>query len=433
LLAASESVPRWATISGQTFKLSATSQPIVFSGPNVVVKATPYLPSVDGHTHCHDMVNSSCSANGDCTSCFTFNEADAALIKSQGRNFIRLGVVWAGAQPRDEDHLDPAFTRRLHALLNLTDKAGIHVMLDNHGDMTSSAGCGNGVPMWFSQKAAPELIGKQLETGFPFSLISSIRVDKVGGYDACGDNTTAWAEHAGDDNYNLLNRCCLAMNGGNPAGLGWTTINQKTMDFLLTEGAGRNDFVRFWKLIAQEVRQHPSAFALEPMNEPISINRRSMYDTWRAVTESVTQVVPDISVALADTGEGAVLPGWVTGLLDIVPLPYLAPSSDTVNWIKKSTNVFYAWHYYGNPKTVAEAIENVQAISAKWNVPSFATEFMGCSKWLACAAANISHSYWHYSSYCNTGADFGNRHVPTDTFGGCMLGWGDGDEQFICP
>ena len=23
----------------------------------------------------------------------------------QGRNFIRLGVVWAGAQPRDEDAL----------------------------------------------------------------------------------------------------------------------------------------------------------------------------------------------------------------------------------------------------------------------------------------------------------------------------------------
>ena len=59
-------------------------------------------------------------------------------------------------------------------------------MLDNHGDMTVTAGCGNGAPQWIAQKAAPELIGKQLKTGFPFSLISSINVKHVGGYDQYG-------------------------------------------------------------------------------------------------------------------------------------------------------------------------------------------------------------------------------------------------------
>jgi hypothetical protein len=49
---------------------------------------------------------------------------------------------------------------------------GINVILDNHGDMVGSAGCGNGVPMWFQKAASPELIGKPLETGFPFELIS---------------------------------------------------------------------------------------------------------------------------------------------------------------------------------------------------------------------------------------------------------------------
>jgi hypothetical protein len=43
--------------------------------------------------------------------------------------------------------------------------------------MVGSAGCGNGVPMWFQQKAAPELIGKPLVTDFPYSLIMPI--DKV--------------------------------------------------------------------------------------------------------------------------------------------------------------------------------------------------------------------------------------------------------------
>ena len=64
------------------------------------------------------------------------------------------------SQPRDEDALDPVFLKKLHSVLDLTDANDIHVILDNHGDMVGTAGCGNGVPMWFQQKAAPELIGK---------------------------------------------------------------------------------------------------------------------------------------------------------------------------------------------------------------------------------------------------------------------------------
>ena len=37
-----------------------------------------------------------------------------------------------------------------------------------------------------------------------------------------------------------------------------------------------------------------------------------------------------------------------------------------------------------------------------WNVPSFITELGNCSTWKAVDIANISHFYWHYSSYCNT-------------------------------
>ena len=69
-----------------------------------------------------------------------------------GWNTIRLGVVWAGAQPTEGDALDADFLKRLHDILDLTDRTDIHVVLDNHGDMVGSAGCGNGVPMWFQQK-----------------------------------------------------------------------------------------------------------------------------------------------------------------------------------------------------------------------------------------------------------------------------------------
>merc|ERR1711998_422609 len=179
---------------------------------------------------------------------------DVNLIKAQGRNFIRLGVVWAGAQPHDVDELDPAFVERLHAILNLTDRTGIHVMLDNHGDMTASAGCGNGAPMWISKRAAPELIGKPLVTGFPFELVPSLQITKLSGYDHCGSNETKWAAHAGDPNYNLLNECCLAINSGNPGATGYTTIAQKNMGYMISDGPGRAAFVRFWTLMAEAVK-----------------------------------------------------------------------------------------------------------------------------------------------------------------------------------
>ena len=41
-------------------------------------------------------------------------------------------------------------------------------------------------------------------------------------------------------------------------------------------------------------------------------------------------------------------PGWVDTLLDVVPLPFLAPSAAVVKWLKTSENLFYAWHWYGS-------------------------------------------------------------------------------------
>ena len=70
----------------------------------------------------------------------------------------------------------------------------------------------------------------------------------------------------------------------------------------------------------------------------------------------------------------------------------------------------------------------VRAHAGECRVPTFGTE-LGCDQFDAAAAANISHSYWHYSCYCDTGPAFGNRSVPEDTFGACILGWRSGDSS----
>lgn len=342
--ASAAALPRRVRVDGQRFVVADTNRTIVLSGPNVVVKGPPYLPSVSGTTVCHDVIDGSCTRYGNCSSCTTFNQADIDHIKANGWNSIRLGVVWAGAQPRDEDQLDEGFLRRLHAILALTDAAGIAVVLDNHADAVGSANCGNGIPMWFSQKAAPHLIGKPLVSAFPYSVVPGVNVKSAKGYSHCGNDAAKWAMHAGatpsdeaashsflqicarfdahrltcgggagDPNYNLLNECCQvrsgwlgidsprfqfarecrrvwhpprlnnrviqAINDGNPPSNGFSTVAQAAMDAVITEGGGREDFVRYWRLLAEAVAQHPSAFAAELMNEPLTIKRDRAYAT----------------------------------------------------------------------------------------------------------------------------------------------------------
>jgi len=262
-------LPRAVRIHGRTFVSAQTGAPIVLRGPNVVVKGPPYLPDTNGTTVCKDIVNDECTAHGNCSSCTSFNSADAENIIAQGWNAIRLGIVWAGAQPKNEDSLDADFLLRLHSVLALCDQLGLVVVLDNHGDMVGGQGCGNGIPAWFQALAAPELIGTPLSTGFPYNLIPSLEITTLDGWSTCGNDTEKWKEFAGDDNYNLKNECCKAMNaGGNPGQLGYTLISQRTMDYLLMEGPGRDAFVRFWRLVAEAVVDHPSAALAELMNEP---------------------------------------------------------------------------------------------------------------------------------------------------------------------
>ena len=132
--------------------------------------------------------------------------------------------------------------------------------------------------------------------------------------------------------------------------------------------------------------------------------------------EAINAVIPDMSVALADTGQVAQAPwNWLGGSFDI--------DEWTLAWIKESKTVFCeqrsqpstapltpptrrkhqqaqeaetanaslradAFHPYLNPgQTTQDVVQFVRNISKDWDVPSFATEFGGCDVWDAMAAA----------------------------------------------
>ena len=122
--------------------------------------------------------------------------------------------------------------------------------------------------------------------------------------------------------------------------------------------------MRYWRLVAEAVVDHPSAFAFELMNEPMSIRRKWMFDTWR-LCESIHDLIPDASVSIADVGEGSVFPGWITqytgGFEDI--------SSDTEKYIKDENRLFYAWHYGTMPKILKQRWKSVRNGMYRFLVP----------------------------------------------------------------
>ena len=151
-----------------------------------------------------------------------------------------------------------------------------------------------------------------------------------------------------------------------------------------------------------------------------------MFETWRACNDQITKIIPDMSVAVADIGEGAVMPKWVNWIDSGIGL---WPS--TIEWLKSTPNLFYAWHWYGNPKNPEDAVKNVQEIMDKWKMPSLLTETMSCSVITVAEREGISWSYWHYSQYCDTVPAYGGK-LPPESFGACILGWGAGTSVKKC-
>ena len=113
-------VPRDVVIREGRWVVRATNATTLLTGANVVLKGPPWLPEVAGTRACYDTPEASCE---------TFNEADALHFGRMGWNLVRLGVVWAGAQPTAAAELDAAWLARLHDLLSLCERHGIRVIL----------------------------------------------------------------------------------------------------------------------------------------------------------------------------------------------------------------------------------------------------------------------------------------------------------------
>eukprot|EP01052_Picozoa_sp_SAG31_P000544 SAG31_NODE_16_length_36206_cov_27.355728_13_plen_173_part_00 len=154
-----------------------------------------------------------------------------------------------------------------------------------------------------SKLAIPDLVGKPLEpvpeakgmlpVGWPMLPDGS-----------CGANDTAsWAEHAGQTDYNIKNKCCRQLNGGAWGQLSYSSSAQNTMRYLLDqEGDGPGYYAKYVKLLTQAVAQYPAAVGIETMNEPpvadVSVDGGTQTGALFKLYERIYETVEIITVCM---------------------------------------------------------------------------------------------------------------------------------------
>lgn len=109
-------------------------------GINLVNKKAPYTPQAIG-----------------------FDEEDAAFLKAQGFDSVRLGINWAAVEPQPGQY-DDAYLDKISESIRMLHRHGISTLVDSHQDMFHEQFQGWGFPTWAVQKDGwPNII----KAGFP--------------------------------------------------------------------------------------------------------------------------------------------------------------------------------------------------------------------------------------------------------------------------
>ena len=102
----------------------------IYHGTNVVQKLFPYVPKTD-----------------EFNAIDSFSKEDAEFLATMGYNTIRLGILWAGAEPV-EGSFNQTYFDQIKEIVKFSGEAGIYPLLDMHQDVWSRKFCGEGVPDW---------------------------------------------------------------------------------------------------------------------------------------------------------------------------------------------------------------------------------------------------------------------------------------------
>lgn len=148
-----------------------------------------------------------------------FTAADAQWLYDHGFNGARLGVLWAGVNPSAPGVADPSYFAKWDRVVNLMAAKGIWMQYDMHQDQWNEVYGGEGAPAWATQRP------------LPWSLLPYPKVPFPYGY--------------------------------------WTPEVSTVFDnFWADKGGLLDDWVTFWKQVAQHYANQPYSMGYDLINEP---------------------------------------------------------------------------------------------------------------------------------------------------------------------
>ena len=162
-----ETTGRWIT--------DADGRAVIVHGVNMVYKRPPYYPGAIG-----------------------FNDPDAKFLRRHGFDAVRLGVIYAGVEPRPGRY-SAGYLAHIATTQRALARQGIFSLLDFHQDLYAEKFAGEGFPGWaILDDGAPT----EPLTGFPATYVTSP------GENAAWDSL--WSDAAGPGGVGLQERFAAA-------------------------------------------------------------------------------------------------------------------------------------------------------------------------------------------------------------------------------
>lgn len=384
--------------TGERVLVDEAGRQRIFHGANVVVKGPPWMPSRGGFDYQTSLV-----------------KEDFVLMQQAGMNAIRLGLMWAGAEPKRGEYNETYFAE-MRALIAEAASYGIYTFVDMHQDVLSERFCGEGIPRWatdvhtgpipdpFDWFPEPVLsrFTKMAPDGNPTRQDCKRLIDAVGNFQAgywtdsaeqafqnlyvnANDLTNAWG---------LFFAKFLSGMKGDPSLLGVNLINEP-----FTGNAYHNPF-RLLPWLANKELQKAYDIVVQRIRE-VDENRLVLFP---AIVWS------DLHLHERDNGFDH------------------PPGGD-----EYANRSLLSFHYYTPPQARGSAksfVENVQIPNAqRLQTGIFLTETWG-SDWEEIAPFaeqhGISWNYWEWKDFCKETPETLNSSLQAAAFGACKTGYGGG-------
>ncbi len=180
---------RWIT--------DARGRVVILHGLNMVYKRPPYQPQAIG-----------------------FGADDAAFLRLNGFNTVRLGLVYTAVEPQPGDY-DGAYIDKIRATERMLNRHQIFSLLDFHQDLYNEKFEGEGFPDW---AVLDDGLPAEPLTGFPTSYVTSPGLNRA------FDNL--WANAAGPGGTPIQRRYAAAWGRvasafeADPGALGYDILNE---------------------------------------------------------------------------------------------------------------------------------------------------------------------------------------------------------------